>query len=655
MRDRVPLRRLALLGALFLAAPAFATLRGVVLAEEPEADQAAGKPDAPRVFLDKSPRVVAYQLARLTNEELVRVERRTDHPKYRPVYEALLARGGLEVKYRSEAIEALAVLNKTERTAEILAAVERLDAGAEEPGDVIHDLVHALAMAGKESLLRERGRLEGLARGAAKGVCREIGYAGLVLAERSADAAWALAAERPGGIVDLLRALPMIHDGDLLSSFYPRVRPLLEAAGDAETLRAAIESLPAIPGHDAESFARLAAFIRRGSERPSAVRAIRRLPAAAWPPGEIPPLAAAVLEWVEGTPPGERTAPALLDAAELGRELAAKLPPAEGARLRTALNALGVRVILVRTVPHAMRYDRSFFAVGAGKPVEIALENPDIMPHNLVIGVPGSLREIGTLAETMAPDPDPGAKQFVPASDQVLHATHLLQPEGRATLSFVAPAEPGDYPYVCTFPGHWTRMYGVMLVVADLEAWEADPVEPADPLGKTRKLVKEWALEDLAADLPGLGQGRDRENGRTVFTEAGCAGCHKLGAEGGAVGPELTEVFKKWKGQREDVLREILTPAKVVEEKYRARFLQLEDGTSIYGLVVEESDAAVTIVVNPERPLPRSVPRSAIVLETKTEGSLMPEGLLNHFTREEILDLLAFLEGAGAAGSGERR
>ena len=49
-------------------------------------------------------------------------------------------------------------------------------------------------------------------------------------------------------------------------------------------------------------------------------------------------------------------------------------------------------------------------------------------------------------------------------------------------LGFNAPAEPGEYPFLCTFPGHWVRMYGVMLVVSNLDAWEANRTVPNDPM-----------------------------------------------------------------------------------------------------------------------------------------------------------------------------
>jgi len=52
----------------------------------------------------------------------------------------------------------------------------------------------------------------------------------------------------------------------------------------------------------------------------------------------------------------------------------------------------------------------------------------------------------------------------VPDSPKVLHATPQLDPQGKAELTFVAPKEPGRYPYLCTFPGHWRIMRGVMIV-----------------------------------------------------------------------------------------------------------------------------------------------------------------------------------------------
>src|SRR5204863_8323973 len=63
--------------------------------------------DAPRVLLDQSPRAVEYQLGRLNNDQLAKVERLDTDDKYRPVYAAILARKGMARPLRAEALAAL--------------------------------------------------------------------------------------------------------------------------------------------------------------------------------------------------------------------------------------------------------------------------------------------------------------------------------------------------------------------------------------------------------------------------------------------------------------------------------------------------------------------------------------------------------------------
>ena len=56
-------------------------------------------------------------------------------------------------------------------------------------------------------------------------------------------------------------------------------------------------------------------------------------------------------------------------------------------------------------------------------------------------------------------------KSFVPTMKEVLYFTPLVAPEQSFQLSFTTPAAPGDYPFICTFPGHWRVMKGVLKVV----------------------------------------------------------------------------------------------------------------------------------------------------------------------------------------------
>ncbi len=121
-------------------------------------------------------------------------------------------------------------------------------------------------------------------------------------------------------------------------------------------------------------------------------------------------------------------------------------------------------VVEIDAVPERMLFSTREFQVAPGQPVKLIFSKPDLMQHNLLIVRPGALEEVGTAANEMAKDPAGIQKGFVPASDKVLHATKLLEPRTGTVLRFLAPTEPGSYPYVCTFPGHWVIMNGRMLV-----------------------------------------------------------------------------------------------------------------------------------------------------------------------------------------------
>jgi azurin len=199
---------------------------------------------------------------------------------------------------------------------------------------------------------------------------------------------------------------------------------------------------------------------------------------------EVEPLARSIIAWVRETTPDRRVEPAMLDVIALGERLAAVLPAETARAVRRDLRALGVQVVRIEALPELMAFDLKWFVVEAGKPVQIVLSNPDAMPHNLVIGQPGSLKEVASLGSAMPVSADPNVKPYVPNTPLVLHATRLIPSGDTERLGFTAPATPGEYTYVCTFPGHWLRMYGVMLVVPDLEAWEAKPTVPIDPMTK---------------------------------------------------------------------------------------------------------------------------------------------------------------------------
>jgi putative heme-binding domain-containing protein len=198
------------------------------------------------------------------------------------------------------------------------------------------------------------------------------------------------------------------------------------------------------------------------------------------------------------------------------------------------------------------------------------------------------------------------------------------------------------------------RMYGVMLVVPDLEAWTASPKPPADPLGFKRQIVQKWTLADFAADFSAELTKRQPQAGQRIYQEATCVLCHKIGKQGQPVGPDLTDVFKRHKGDSRSVLREVLDPSHKVDPKFALYNVVTADGKVISGVITKQDRASITVVSNPENPKPQVVSRDDIEVLKKSSVSMMPRGIMDRYTRDEILDLLAYLKSFQDAKSVKR-
>jgi azurin len=84
--------------------------------------------------------------------------------------------------------------------------------------------------------------------------------------------------------------------------------------------------------------------------------------------------------------------------------------------------------------------------------------------HNLLLLIPGAEEEVGALADRLAAEPDGLSRGYIPNSKKILHATPLVQPGQKSELTFTAPTAPGNYPFICSFPGHWRVMRGILVV-----------------------------------------------------------------------------------------------------------------------------------------------------------------------------------------------
>jgi azurin len=151
-----------------------------------------------------------------------------------------------------------------------------------------------------------------------------------------------------------------------------------------------------------------------------------------------------------------------------GTEEAAPPPAAASPAAPTAAADLPVLEVTVKPASeNALTFDTKEIRAKAGQKVKLTYLNEHAlspMQHNLLICKPGSKERIIEAANAMMTDlPKWLAKDLIPDSPDVLHHTKLMNPGEKFTLDFVAGA-PGDYPYVCTFPGHTLLMQGTLKV-----------------------------------------------------------------------------------------------------------------------------------------------------------------------------------------------
>ncbi|HEX3147462.1 MAG TPA: PVC-type heme-binding CxxCH protein [Gemmataceae bacterium] len=419
--------------------------------------------------------------------------------------------------------------------------------------------------------------------------------------------------------------------------------------------RAAMLGLTRVRGKEAATFTSIARFVKDNAERAAAVQALLRIPAGEWPKDEAKPLLGSITTYIRGLPVAERTSDDALAALQFAEGLTALLPADEGKAARKELGEIGVRVIRVSTLTDQMLFDKDRLVMLAGKPVEIMFENTDIMPHNFVIVRPGALEEVGIAAEAQATQPGALERNYIPTSNKILLGSKLLQPRDAQRLSYTAPKEPGIYPYVCTYPGHWRRMYGALYVVADLEGYMADPegylaknpLPVKDELLKFNRPRKEWKFDDLAGEVEKMKDGRSFATAKQIFTVASCVSCHKLNGVGFEVGQDLTKLDPKIDKPTE-ILRHILEPSLKIDEKYQSWVFDLSNGKKITGMILEQKDGVYKVIENPlAKAEPVLIKEGDIDQKTKSATSLMPKGLLDKLTKEEILDLIAYISAKG--------
>lgn len=176
----------------------------------------------------------------------------------------------------------------------------------------------------------------------------------------------------------------------------------------------------------------------------------------------------------------------------------------------------------------------------------------------------------------------------------------------------------------------------------ELQKVNAPVSEEQELVIPVRPLVQRWKMEDLDNDVAALNpESRSIENGRRIVREALCLRCHLMGDRGGQLGPNLTSVGKRYDGRA--LLESILHPSKEIDPKYQNAMYLLDDGRVVSGRTIAVSRDRIGVEIDPLTGASVNVPRMEIVESKPSDISPMPAGLLDSFTKEEILDLIAYL------------
>jgi putative heme-binding domain-containing protein len=183
--------------------------------------------------------------------------------------------------------------------------------------------------------------------------------------------------------------------------------------------------------------------------------------------------------------------------------------------------------------------------------------------------------------------------------------------------------------------------------VALKEVIEALPPVDAKPTpAPPRPVVKQWTLAELNAIVDQGLKGRDFDRGRALFAATNCFACHRYDNEGGAVGPDLTQLAGRFSAR--EILESVVEPSKVISDQYQAVTIITDDGKTVTGRIVNLSNNNLMVSTNMLEPGSLTTVDARLVESiTPSKTSMMPEGLLNVLQEDEVRDLIAYLLSRG--------
>jgi putative heme-binding domain-containing protein len=170
----------------------------------------------------------------------------------------------------------------------------------------------------------------------------------------------------------------------------------------------------------------------------------------------------------------------------------------------------------------------------------------------------------------------------------------------------------------------------------------------AKPSATARRFVKMWTMEDFKGAFDAPLKGRNFNRGKEMFVAAGCISCHNIQGQGAHVGADLSKVGEEYPGI--ELLRQVIDPSAKIKDEFRVVAVFLKNDDRYRGMIVKRDGDTIQLAENlaePDKTV--TIKKSDISRVTPSDVSPMPTGLLVTLSRDEILDLLAYIVSKGDA------
>lgn len=164
--------------------------------------------------------------------------------------------------------------------------------------------------------------------------------------------------------------------------------------------------------------------------------------------------------------------------------------------------------------------------------------------------------------------------------------------------------------------------------------------------GRAKGPGRAWKIDEAVQVVASDSGKLDYSRGKTLFTVSMCSSCHKMGGEGGSIGPDLTQLGTRFSAK--DIIESIIDPSKVISDQYAASKLVLKDGSTIIGRLIRQDSEKYYVSQNPFAPFDlREVLKKDVVSSSLSTTSIMPPGLIYSLNPGELKNLMAYLMSGG--------